>query len=152
MIGISRGLALGVAVSVATALSGCGGGGSDDTISGPLTRASRYEVEVNYQKSFYVAPEAMNVVLVAIRDSRCRVDVQCVQPGSAELDVQVTLPGVVPEVKVLTLAAPEPKVAPVAVQFRGYRFSVAALQPEIVRSTTLATDYKAVIAIERVTP
>lgn len=131
------------------ALVACGGGSPSDSQQQP-SGTGVYSVELPYRKAVALPAEALQLTLTGVRDSRCPVQVTCIHAGNAELDLEVVLPGAVPQVKTVQLALYVlPGSSSNAVSLDGYRFALQGLRPDRPAGNEQPSAYVASVRVER---
>src|SRR5258706_15251934 len=90
-----------VLLSALCVASACAG---DPPAEQPRRQSAPYTVTVALGKPAVIPEEALTVELLAVKDNRCAVEVQCVWAGHAEVTLQVSKPGTAKTLAIGTLA------------------------------------------------
>jgi len=141
-------LAASVAVSapVLFGVSACAGSQQAKTQRGQV---APYIVTVGVGAPATIPEEGLNISVVAVKDDRCPVEVQCVWAGHAVVTLQVSKAGTADEIKIGT-PAPASMKLPSEATYGSYRFSLLSLEPGKSLSKPAAQSaYRATVQVSK---
>lgn len=105
-------------------------------------------VTVELGKPARITEAGLIVELIAVKDTRCPVEVRCVWAGHAEVTLQVSQSGRPAKTVVIGTPAPASMKLPFEAVFESYRFGLTTLEPANSQAKPPAqADYRATVQI-----
>ncbi len=112
----------------------------------PSPDSPPYTITLTQGNKVVISEESLTVELLAVKDSRCPSDVQCVWEGHAAVTVQVGKPGSQHEILVIGTRARPGMNLPYEAIYGSYRFSLLGLEP--ANSAAAPAKIKSMVSLE----
>jgi len=108
-----------------------------------------YTVTVGVAALATIPEEGLTISVVAVKDDRCPVEVQCVWAGHAAVTLQVSKAGAADEIKIGT-PAPASMKLPSEATYGSYRFSLLSLEPsKSLSKPAIQSAYRATVQVSK---
>ncbi len=144
---MTHNFAVGALLSALCLASACAG---DPPAEPQRRQLAPYTVTVAVGEPAVIPEESLTVEILAVKDNRCPVEVQCIWAGHAEVTLQVSKLGTAAKAIAIGTPAPASMNLPFEATYGSYRFVLLGLEPGNSLSKPVAQSlYRATVQVSK---